>query len=357
MTDAIAATGEPLLDVRGLTLHYSQKPGLFHSARPPVRAVDDVSFQLRAGETFGVVGESGCGKSSLLRALLMLEPPTGGTVRFAGRSITPGTLGDFRRRVQIIFQDPYTSLPPRMRVRDIIADPLRIHGLGSAREVSARVTELMREVGLDPDRAGEYPFQFSGGQRQRIGIARALAVNPSLLMLDEAVSALDVSVQAQVLNLLRDLQDRLGLAYVFISHDLNVVQYMSNRIAVMYLGQVVEEASAEKVTGEPLHPYTVALLSAVPTVGGTRGSRVKLGGEPPKPTDPPPGCRFHPRCPMAQLICAREVPVLREWLPGHRAACHFALDVKRLVTPIVVPDSGGSARSSDISIQLPGGER
>jgi oligopeptide/dipeptide ABC transporter ATP-binding protein len=252
-------------------------------------------------------------------------------VRFQGKPIDPDHLGDYRRQVQIIFQDPYTSLPPRMRVGDIIADPLRIHGTVTGADIEPRVTELLRDVGLNPARRNEYPFQFSGGQRQRIGIARALAIQPSLLLLDEAVSALDVSVQAQVLNLLKDLQDRLGLTYIFISHDLNVVRHMSDRIAVMYLGKIVELGPAEEVTGVPLHPYTVALLSAAPSLQRVRGNRIRLQGEPPKPTAPPPGCPFHPRCPMAREICSVKPPPLKEWAPGRVSACHFAPEAVQLL--------------------------
>ena len=290
-----------------------------------MRAVDDVSFDLNEGETLGVVGESGCGKSTLARTLLFLDPPTGGEVSFRGRVLTAADAGQIRRQAQIVFQDPYTSLPPRMRVGDVIADPLRIHKLGDRATIERTVHRLMGEVGLDPRRANQYPFQFSGGQRQRIGIARALAVNPSLLLLDEAVSALDVSVQAQVLNLLKDLQARHGLTYLFISHDLGVVRFMSDRVAVMYLGKIVEQGPAAAVYERPLHPYTRALISAVPSLR-RRGERIRLRGEPPKPTDPPPGCPFHPRCPIAREVCAHDPPPLQEWLPGRLAACHFALE-------------------------------
>jgi oligopeptide transport system ATP-binding protein len=316
----------PLLEVRDLAKHYPIRRGLLRREVGAVRAVDGVSFALGEGETLGIVGESGCGKSSLAKAVLFLDPPTSGEVRFRDRPVTPDGIQALRRELQIVFQDPYTSLPPRMRVGDVIADPLRIHGLGDRATVARTVRHLMQEVGLDPNRANQYPFQFSGGQRQRIGIARALAIEPSLVLLDEAVSALDVSVQAQVLNLLKELQERRGLTYVFISHDLGVVRFMSDRIAVMYLGRIVEQGPAAAVSERPLHPYTRALLSAVPSLK-RRGARIRLAGEPPKPTDPPPGCTFHPRCPMAQAVCSVETPVLQEWLPGRFAACHFALQV------------------------------
>jgi oligopeptide/dipeptide ABC transporter ATP-binding protein len=319
---------DTLLAVEHLSKYFPLRSGLFsRRSRDSVRALDDVSFTLRQGETLGVVGESGCGKSTLARTVLWLEEPTSGTVRFRGKEIDRNDLGMLRKEMQIVFQDPYTSLPPRMRVRDIVADPLRIHGEIAGESVSQSVTRLMREVGLDPARAGQYPFQFSGGQRQRIGIARALAVNPAVVCLDESVSALDVSVQAQVLNLLRDLQQRHALSYLFISHDLSVVRYLSDRIAVMYLGRIVEEGPTESIAAEPLHPYTVALLAAAPTLERASPARIALEGEPPSPTNPPSGCAFHPRCPMAADQCREVRPELREWTPGRHSACHFALEV------------------------------
>jgi oligopeptide/dipeptide ABC transporter ATP-binding protein len=315
----------PLLEALELRMHYPLRRGLLGRETTVVRAVDGVSFSLAPGETLGLVGESGCGKSTLVKNLLFLEKPTGGEIRFQGETVTEADAARLRRQAQIVFQDPYTSLPPRMRVADIIGDPLRIHRLADQQTAARRARALMQEVGLNPARARDYPFQFSGGQRQRIGIARALAIEPTLLLLDEAVSALDVSVQAQVLNLLRDLQERRGLTYIFISHDLGVVRYMSDRIAVMYLGKIVEQGAAGDVYERPLHPYTRALVSAVPSLR-RRGERIRLQGEPPKPTDPPTGCAFHPRCPMAQAVCGEVPPPLREWLPGRFAACHFALD-------------------------------
>ncbi|MDQ3412124.1 MAG: ATP-binding cassette domain-containing protein, partial [Chloroflexota bacterium] len=314
----------PLLEARDLSTHFPVRRGLFRRESKAVRAVDGVSLTLAPGETLGLVGESGCGKSTLVKTLLFLEQPTGGEIRFGGEAVTAADAGRLRRQAQIVFQDPYTSLPPRMRVAEIIADPLRIHRLAGRAAAERRALALMREVGLNPARGHDYPFQFSGGQRQRISIARALAIEPSLLLLDEAVSALDVSVQAQVLNLLRDLQERRGLAYIFISHDLGVIRYMSDRIAVMYLGKIVEHGPAATLYERPLHPYSRALVSAVPSLR-RRGERIRLAGEPPNPTAPPSGCAFHPRCPLAQPVCAERTPALQEWRPGRFAACHFAL--------------------------------
>ena len=323
---------DALLQVDHLSKHYPIRTGVIgRRSIGAVRALDDVSFTLDRGETLGVVGESGCGKSTLARTVLWLEEPTGGEVRFRGKRIARKDLATLRKEMQIVFQDPYTSLPPRMRVRDIVADPLEIHGQVAGEAIPQTVERVLREVGLDPARSGQYPFQFSGGQRQRIGIARALAVNPAVVCLDESVSALDVSVQAQVLNLLRDLQQRHGLAYLFISHDLSVVRYLSDRIAVMYLGRIVEEGSTEAIAAKPLHPYTVALLAAAPSLSRNEPARIALPGEPPSPTNPPTGCAFHPRCPMAAERCQAERPELIEWLPGRKSACHFALDVPTIL--------------------------
>jgi oligopeptide/dipeptide ABC transporter ATP-binding protein len=315
----------PLLEVRNLKKHFVTRAGLLTGSTRVVRAVDGVSFTVEQGETLGLVGESGCGKSTLVKTLLFLEPPTSGEIFFAGQRLTEKETMRLRRKAQIVFQDPYTSLPPRMRVRDIIADPLLIHGLIDRHAVRERVHQLLEDVGLKSEAADQFPHQFSGGQRQRIGIARALAVGPSLVMADEAVSSLDVSVQAQILNLFKDLQERHGLTYIFVSHDLGVVKYMSHRIAVMYLGEIVELATAEELYRRPLHPYTRALLSAVPSIHRTVQQRIRLEGEPPDPANPPAGCKFHPRCPMAQAICRQDTPKLQEWLPGRLAACHFAL--------------------------------
>ena len=317
----------PLLDVRDLRKHFDPGGGgWLRRRRRVVRAVDGVSLSIAPGETLGLVGESGCGKSTLARTILFLEQPTSGEVWFAGARLTPERSQALRRSAQIVFQDPYTSLPPRMRVGDILADPLIIHGLEYGPARTARVAQLLADVGLKPADARKLPHELSGGMRQRVGIARALAVRPSLIVADEAVSSLDVSVQAQILNLLRDLQDRHGLAYLFVSHDLGVVKYMSHRIAVMYLGRIVETADAREIHARPLHPYTRALLSAAPSVHAPRRPRVRLSGEPPDPSRPPSGCSFHPRCPIAQELCARIEPPLVQWLPGRFAACHFALD-------------------------------
>jgi oligopeptide transport system ATP-binding protein len=307
----------PLLEVRELHKHYG--------TRRPVRAVDGVSFAVSAGETLGLVGESGCGKSTLARALLFLDPPTSGEVCFEGSVLTERDVKGLRRRAQIVFQDPYGSLPPRMRVEKILADPLAIHGVG-AKAIPARVRQLLRDVGLKDDVTRKLPHQLSGGQRQRVGIARALSVRPALVVADEAVSSLDASVRAQILNLFRELQETHDLTYLFISHDLGVVKYMSHRIAVMYLGDIVELGPAGDLYARPLHPYTAALVSAVPSLQ-RRGRRIRLAGEPPNPSDPPSGCKFHPRCPLATDLCRVERPPLREVEPGRRSACHYAEQV------------------------------
>ncbi len=317
----------PLLEVRNLVKQFSVRSGgLFGFGRKVVRAVDGVSFTIEQGETLGLVGESGCGKSTLARTILFLETPNEGEILFRGQPLAAERVLDLRRRAQIVFQDPYSSLPPRMKVRDIIGDPLKIHGIQGASSLSETVTQKLLDVGLKPDDAGRFPHELSGGQRQRVGIARALAEQPALVIADESVSSLDVSVQAQILNLFKDLQERHQLAYLFVSHDLGVVKYMSHRIAVMYLGQIVEMTTADKLYSQPLNPYTRALLSAIPTIHRTGRRRVQLKGEPPDPGNPPPGCKFHPRCPIAQAICKQEAPPLKEWQPGHLVACHFALE-------------------------------
>jgi oligopeptide/dipeptide ABC transporter ATP-binding protein len=316
-----------LLEVRNLRKEYKARTGLFDRSHKVVRAVDDVSFSVMAGETLGIVGESGSGKSTLVKTLLLLEEPSGGEILFEGVPLTAQRAQELRRHAQIVFQDPYTSLPPRMRVGDIIAEPLRIHKLASGAALQARVRQLVDDVGLKGDVLHHYPHEFSGGQRQRIGIARALAVEPALLVADEAVSSLDVSVQAQILNLFKDLQARHNLTYLFVSHDLGVVKYMSHRIAVMHLGEVVELGDAATVYAAPLHPYTRVLLSAVPRLHGGGPPRIRLLGEPPSPANPPSGCKFHTRCPFAQARCSVDKPPLHEWLPGRWAACHYALDL------------------------------
>ncbi|MCH7932125.1 MAG: dipeptide ABC transporter ATP-binding protein [Proteobacteria bacterium] len=321
----------PLLEARNLQKHFAVKgAGLFAGRIGTVRAVEDVSFALAAGETFALVGESGCGKTTLARTLALLHRPSAGAVLFRGKEIT-GLKGPeikaVRRDIQMIFQDPYGSLDPRMTVATIVSEPLRIHRVGDRRGRAERVRELMDAVGLSPALADRYPHEFSGGQRQRIGIARALALNPKLVIADEPVSALDVSVQSQVLNLLQDLQEAFGLTYLLVSHDLAVVAHMAHRVAVMYLGRIVETAPRDDLFARPSHPYTQALLRAVPRPGGgKRRSGGSLGGEVPNPLSPPAGCPFHPRCPRAEDICRRELPAL-EAVPGsgdgHRAACHF----------------------------------
>ncbi|HEY8431425.1 MAG TPA: dipeptide ABC transporter ATP-binding protein [Sandaracinaceae bacterium] len=320
----------PIVSVERLTKHFPHREGFFGMRRRAVRAVSDVTLEIERGETLGLVGESGCGKSTLGRVILRLIEPTSGRIRFEGKDITDWPARDLRplrRRMQIIFQDPYSSLNPRMTVRAILGEAMRIHGLvESDAEESERVAALLEKVGLRPEHAGRYPHEFSGGQRQRIGIARALAVEPTFIVADEPISALDVSIQAQIVNLLSDLQEELGLSYLFISHDLKVVELVSRRVAVMYLGRVVELARSEAIYEDPKHPYTKALLSAVPVPDPERKrSRIVLTGDVPSPLDPPPGCHFHPRCPVAKKgLCDREAPELRELSPGHTVACHLA---------------------------------
>ena len=305
-----------------------------HGPREYVHAVDGVSLEVRRGETLGIVGESGCGKSTLGRLLVRLHEPTSGTIRFDGTDITSLSrreLRPFRRQMQMIFQDPYASLNPRKRVGQIVGDPFLIHREGSRSEVRGRVQELLEVVGLSPDHVNRYPHEFSGGQRQRIGVARALALSPRLIVADEPVSALDVSIQAQVVNLLDDLQDEFHLTYVFIAHDLGVVRHVSDRIAVMYLGVVVESAPVDELFARPIHPYSEALLSAIPEIdtGETDDrvfrERIVLEGEVPSPIDPPNGCRFHPRCRYATDICRTERPALTAYGNEHLAACHHPL--------------------------------
>jgi oligopeptide/dipeptide ABC transporter ATP-binding protein len=313
-------TNETLVEIKDLKKYFPA------AHKQIVRAVDGVSFSIRRGETLGLVGESGCGKTTIGRCLLRLIEPTSGEIRFGGRDLLKlgrGDLRELRRRMQIIFQDPYSSLNPRMKVGAIIAEPLEIHRIDGRRERKDRVAELLSVVGLDPDYANRYPHQFSGGQRQRIGIARALALNPDFIVADEPVSALDVSVQAQVVNLMQDLQERFGLTYLFISHGLAVVKHISTRVGVMYLGKLVELAPAEEIYARPLHPYTQALLAAIPIPDpdAKKEAPQKLGGDPPNPTAPPSGCRFHPRCPQAMERCKIAEPAFTEIAPGRFVAC------------------------------------
>jgi oligopeptide transport system ATP-binding protein len=318
-----------LLEVRHLRVYFPVRKKLLGRVHEQVKAVDDVSFSLDAGETLGLVGESGCGKSTLARAIVRLLEPTAGEVLFEGEDLARlhgAALRARRRNAQIIFQDPFGSLDPHLTVEDILGEALDIHRLAASKTARReRVTELLQAVGLDSSALGRYPHEFSGGQRQRIGIARALAVEPKMIVCDEPVSALDVSVQAQIINLLKDLQERRGLAYLFIAHDLAVVEHISRRILVMYLGKVVESAPASELVGAPKHPYTQALLSAVPTVDPeSKRKRIILGGELPSPIHPPAGCPFHPRCPVAEARCRTDIPTFREIAPGHSVACHLA---------------------------------
>ena len=323
-------TNNVLLQVKDLVKHFPIHQGVFRRQVGAVRAVDGISFDVREGETLGLVGESGCGKTTAGRTLMQLYRPTSGSVLFEGVDLVRLKAGDLRRmrrKMQIIFQDPYASLNPRMSVQDIIGEPLVVHGVASGKDVQERVHQLLELVGLSPTFSNRFPHEFSGGQRQRIGVARALALQPSFIVCDEPISALDVSVQAQVVNLLEELQDQFHLTYLFIAHDLSMVRHISDRVAVMYLGVVVELASRDEIYESPLHPYTQALLSAVPIpdpFAEAQRRRVILEGDVPTPTNPPSGCRFRTRCPIAQPVCAESRPEFRELKPGHFVACHFA---------------------------------
>ena len=319
----------PLLEVTDLVKHFPIKSGVFIDREVArVRAVDGVSFTLHEGETLGLVGESGCGKSTVCRAILQLVTPTSGSVRFAGQEMvgrSPRELRPLRREIQMIFQDPFASLNPRKRVGQIIGDPLELHGVARGAELKRRVQELLERVGLQAEHYNRYPHEFSGGQRQRIGIARAIGLRPKLIIADEPVSALDVSVQAQIINLLDELQREFSMAYLFVAHDLGVVRHVSDRVAVMYLGKIVEEADADSLYRQPRHPYTNALLSAVPIPDPRRNAarqRITLSGDVPSPIDPPSGCRFHTRCPRADDICRNTEPALLDTGSGHAVACH-----------------------------------
>jgi oligopeptide/dipeptide ABC transporter ATP-binding protein len=350
----VSTNGEgPLVTIGGLRKYFPIKEGLLQREVARVHAVDDVSLHVREGETLGLVGESGCGKSTLGRCVVRLLEPTDGELRFDGRDITHlgnRSLRPLRREMQMIFQDPYASLNPRKRVGTIIGDPMRIHKVGTKADRKQRVQALLERVGLNPEHYNRFPHEFSGGQRQRIGVARALALQPRLIVADEPVSALDVSIQAQVVNLLDDLQDEFGLTYIFIAHDLGVVRHVSDRIAVMYLGKIVELSPGEQLYTNPIHPYTEALLSAVPIPDpdvAEKRERIILEGDVPSPIEPPPACRFHPRCRYATDVCRDIEPPLVEYRDGHLAACHHPLNV----TPAMVQH----AQAEGAKVQEPSG--
>ena len=326
------ATAPPsILEVRDLRKYFPIRTGMFSRTVGQVKALDGISFDVRVGEVLGLVGESGCGKTTAGRCILQLIAPTSGSVKFEGQELVGlprRQMRPLRRRMQIVFQDPYSSLNPRLTVGSMLREAITTHDLARGRAVDDRVAELLTLVGLSPTHAARYPHEFSGGQRQRIGIARALAVDPRLIVADEAVSALDVSIQAQVVNLLRDLQREMHLTYIFIAHDLSVVKHISDRVAVMYLGTIAELAGSAELYEHPRHPYTVSLLSAIPIPDPERRhNRIVLKGDVPSAANPPSGCRFHTRCYMAQPVCSAEIPLLREVAPGHWSACHFAEDV------------------------------
>ena len=321
---------ETLLHVDDLKMHFPIYRGVFQRQVGAVRAVDGVSFDVKRGETLGLVGESGCGKSTTGRTILQLYKPTGGNVTFDGVDLVKlkgENMRQMRRKMQMIFQDPYASLNPRMTVAQLVGEPLMVHSVATGAEITERVQHLLDLVGLNPAFASRYPHEFSGGQRQRIGVARALALQPSFIICDEPISALDVSIQAQVVNLLEELQEQFNLTYLFIAHDLSMVKHISDRVAVMYLGVIVELASRDELYAKPLHPYTQALLSAVPIpdpIADAKRKRVILQGDVPSPANPPSGCRFRTRCPIAEAVCAETRPEFREIKPGHFVACFFA---------------------------------
>ena len=352
------AKGDPILEVEHLVKYFPIKSGIFFDRTvASVKAVDDVSLTLHEGETLGLVGESGCGKSTLCRTIIQLLDPTAGSVKYRGKeivSLSRKKLEPVRREIQMIFQDPYASLNPHKRVGQIIGDPLQLHGLASGTQLRREVQQLMDRVGLQAEHYNRYPHEFSGGQRQRIGIARALALRPKLIIADEPVSALDVSIQAQIINLLEDLQDEFNLSYIFVAHDLGVVRHVSDQIAVMYLGKIVERSPAEVLYDRPIHPYSVALLSAVPIPDPKANAERKpivLEGDVPSPVDPPSACRFHTRCPWASEICSQDEPPLADYGSGQAAACHHPqnVDANQINATEVAPDSPESA-----SDRLPG---
>jgi oligopeptide/dipeptide ABC transporter ATP-binding protein len=359
-----ASQNGALVEVKSLKKYFPIRKGVLQREVDRVHAVDDVTLAVRKGETIGLVGESGCGKSTLGRCIVRLLEPTDGDVVFDGRSI--GKLGaralrPLRREMQMVFQDPYASLNPRKRVGTIIGDPMKIHGIGDRRERKKRVEELLEVVGLSPEHYNRFPHEFSGGQRQRIGVARALALRPKLVVADEPVSALDVSIQAQMVNLLEDLQDEFGLTYVFIAHDLGVVRHVSDRIAVMYLGKLVELSPAEELYTRPIMPYTEALLSAVPIPDpdlSAKRERIVLQGDVPSPIHPPSGCRFHPRCRYATDICSQVEPPLVDYDNGHLAACHHPLNVDKETLERVTASAKHTPDSADESVlpEEPGAE-
>lgn len=345
MMEQFGTQTENLLDVKNLVKYYPVKGGIFRRVVAQVKAVDDVSFSIRRGETLGLVGESGCGKSTVGHTLLGLIPHTSGAVEYNGKNVL-GLKGEeskaIRRHLQIVFQDPYASLDPRLPVGDSIAEGLRIHRIGDRQEQFEMVQQALKNVGLEDYHAMRYPHEFSGGQRQRIGIARALVMNPKFIVLDEPVSALDVSIQAQVLNILKELQNEFGLTYLFVAHNLAVVEHISDRVAVMYLGKIAELADRVELFREPLHPYTQALMSAIPIPDPRiKRNRIILRGDVPSPLNPPPGCRFHPRCPYAMKVCAEREPALLEAAPGRHVACwlhqeHSAEEGKPLDLKVVL---------------------